>query len=644
MSTKNKFRNLDSIEYQEAGIFENTRYEKIHNVIYDDSKRASVVVATEIANLIKEKQAKNENCVLGLATGSSPIKVYEELVRLHKEEGLSFKNVITFNLDEYYRMNKENEQSYHYFMHEHLFNHIDIDPKNIHIPKGDIEQEEILDFCINYEKQIKEAGGIDFQILGIGRTGHIGFNEPGSHKNSRTRQITLDHLTRTDAAEAFLGIENVPHRAITMGVKTVLSAKRIVLLAWGDSKAQIVKEAIEGKISSEIPSTYLQEHNNTTFVLDEGASSELTRIKTPWLVERCKWTPELARKAVVWLCDKCNKSILKLTDKDYNTYGMETLIAEEGSYDLNIKMFNHLQHTITGWPGGKPNADDTKRPERAEPAKKRVIIFSPHPDDDVISMGGTFDRLVQQGHEVHIAYQTSGNIAVSNHEAIKFAEVAKALDPNNPLYQKIIDDVKDNEEYTPDSADVRRLKGIIRQKESIGATRYFNVPDERVHFLNLPFYETGKIKKAPISDVDIEIIMDLIKEVKPHQIYAAGDLADPHGTHRVCLDGIFAALDRMKKEPYMQDCWVWLYRGAWHEWDIDEIEMAVPMSPNQVLRKRRAIFYHQSQKDGVMFQGNDAREFWVRAEDRNRDTAEKYHKLGLADYAAIEAFRRYHFL
>ncbi len=645
MSAKKKLKNLDSIEYQEAGIFENTRYEKIHNVIYDDSRRASVVVATEIANLIKEKQAKNEKCVLGLATGSSPIKVYEELVRLHKEEGLSFKNVITFNLDEYYPMSKDNAQSYHFFMHEHLFNHIDIPSENIHIPKGDIEQEEILDFCINYEKQIEEAGGIDFQILGIGRTGHIGFNEPGSHKNSRTRQITLDHLTRSDASEAFFGIENVPSKAITMGIKTVLSAKRIVLLAWGNGKAEIVKEAIEGKISSEIPSTYLQEHNNTTFVLDEGASLELTRVKTPWLVENCEWTPELTRKAVVWLCEKCDKSILKLTDKDYNTYGMEGLIAKEGSaYDLNIKMFNHLQHTITGWPGGKPNSDDTKRPERAEPAKKRVIIFSPHPDDDVISMGGTFDRLVQQGHEVHIAYQTSGNIAVSNHEAIKFAEVAKALDPNNPLYQKIIDDVKDNEEYTPDTADVRRLKGIIRQKESIGATRYFNVPDERIHFLNLPFYETGKIKKDPISDVDINIIMDLIKEVKPHQIYAAGDLADPHGTHKVCLDGIFAALERMKKEPYMQDCWVWLYRGAWHEWGIDEIEMAVPMSPNQVLRKRRAIFYHQSQKDGVMFQGDDAREFWVRAEDRNRDTAEKYNKLGLADYSAIEAFRRYHFL
>lgn len=644
MVIENQFRNLDSIEYQPAGAFENTRYEKIHNVVYDDSKVASKAVANEIANLIKKKQNANEHCVLGLATGSSPIGVYDELVRLHKEEGLSFKNVVTFNLDEYYPMKDRNVQSYHYFMHEHLFNHIDILPEHIHIPKGDLSQGDILEFCLEYENKIKEFGGIDFQLLGIGRTGHIGFNEPGSHRNSQTRQITLDHLTRSDAAESFLGLENVPRQAITMGVHTVLSAKRIVLLAWGENKAAIVKEAIEGAVSSQVPSTYLQEHSNTTFVLDEGASLKLTRVETPWLVGACTWTPELTRKAVVWLCEECNKSILKLTDKDYNTYGMESLLIQEGSsYDLNIKMFNHLQHTITGWPGGKPSSDDSNRPERAKPAKKRVIIFSPHPDDDVISMGGTFDRLVAQGHEVHVAYQTSGNIAVSNHETIKFAEVAKTLDPDNKLYQKIIDSINSNVEYTPDAIEVRKLKGIIRQKESLGATRYVGVPDEQIHFLNLPFYETGKVKKNPISDVDIDIICDLIAEIKPHQIYAAGDLADPHGTHKVCLDGIFAALEKMKNEAYMKDCWVWLYRGAWHEWGVDEIEMAVPMSPDQVLRKRRAIFYHQSQKDGVMFQGDDAREFWVRAEERNKDTAEKYHKLGLADYAAIEAFKRYHF-
>lgn len=644
MITESQLRNLDSIQHEEAGTFENTRFEKIHNVIYDDSNRASIVVANEIANLIKDKKANNQHCVLGLATGSSPIKVYEELVRLHKEEGLSFKNVITFNLDEYYPMNEKNVQSYHHFMHEHLFKHIDILPENIYIPKGDLPQKDILDFCVNYEEKINSYGGIDFQILGIGRTGHIGFNEPGSHLNSRTRQITLDHLTRTDASETFLGLENVPKKAITMGVRTVLNAKRIVLLAWGENKAEIVKKAVEGKITSQVPSTYLQEHTNVTFVLNSGAASELTRIKTPWLVGPCLWTPELTRKAVVWLCEKTDKSILKLTDKDYNNFGMESLLVQEGSsYDLNIKMFNHLQHTITGWPGGKPNADDSKRPERANPAKKRVIIFSPHPDDDVISMGGTFDRLVSQGHEVHIAYQTSGNIAVSNYEAIKFAEVAKSLDDNNSLYQKIIDDIKNNVEYAVDSVEVRNLKGIIRQKESLGATRYMGIPDENTHFLNLPFYETGTVKKNPIGKEDIEIICDLIEKIKPHQIYAAGDLADPHGTHKVCLDGIFEALKILKEKSYMKDCWVWLYRGAWHEWGIDEIEMAVPMSPDQVLRKRRAIFFHQSQKDGVMFQGDDTREFWVRAEERNKDTATKYNKLGLADYAAIEAFKRYHF-
>lgn len=644
MIIESQLRNLKSIQHKEAGVYENTRFEKIHNVIYDDSNQASIIVAAEIANLIREKEAKKEHCVLGLATGSSPIKVYEELVRLHKEEGLSFKNVITFNLDEYYPMAKKNVQSYHYFMHEHLFNHIDILPENVNIPKGDIPQEDILDFCISYEEKIKHYGGLDFQLLGIGRTGHIGFNEPGSHQNSRTRQITLDHLTRSDASEAFLGLENVPKRAITMGVKTVLKAKRIVLLAWGQNKAEIVKEAVEGKITSQVPSTYLQEHDNVTFVLNADAASELTRIKTPWLVGPCEWTPELTRKAVVWLCEKTEKSILKLTDKDYNNFGMESLLVQEGSsYNLNIKMFNRLQHTITGWPGGKPNSDESKRPERANPAKKRVIIFSPHPDDDVISMGGTFDRLVSQGHEVHIAYQTSGNIAVSNYEALKFVEVAKSLGEKNAFYEKIISDISANVEYGLDSKEVLKLKGVIRQKESLGATRFMGIPDKNVHFLNLPFYETGTVKKNPLGEADVKIICELIEDIKPHQIYAAGDLADPHGTHKVCLDGVFEALKVLKPKSFMNDCWVWLYRGAWHEWNIDEIEMAVPMSPDQVLRKRGAIFFHQSQKDGVMFQGDDSREFWVRAEERNKNTAERYHKLGLADYAAIEAFRRYHF-
>jgi len=636
--------NYKSIAYEEAGKFEETRFEKIHNIIFDSSYDASLLVAHEIASLIRKKGELNEPCVLGLATGSSPIKVYEELVRMHNEEGLSFANVITFNLDEYYPMDKNNIQSYFYFMHEHLFNHVDILPENINIPNGKISGENLYQFCIDYEMKIKSLGGLDFQLLGIGRTGHIGFNEPGSHLNSGTRNITLDHITRVDAAPSFLGIDNVPRKAITMGIGTVRSAKRIVLLAWGISKAEILKKTIEGEIASQVPATYLQDHNNTTFVLDKDASANLTRVKTPWLVISCIWTESLKLKAVVWLSELTNKPILKLTDKDYNDNGMSGLLTEEGTaYDLNIKMFNKLQHTITGWPGGKPNADDTNRPERAAIPRKRVIIFSPHPDDDVISMGGTFDRLVEQGHDVHIAYQTSGNIAVSNEEALKFAEIAIALDSNSQESEKIIGFLNQKTENDEDSIEVRKLKGLIRRGESLSATRYLGLDDINVHFLDLPFYETGTIKKNNLTGDDLDIMCNLIEDIKPHQIYAAGDLADPHGTHKACLDALFESLEKLKNNTYMKDCWVWLYRGAWHEWESYQIEMAVPMSPDQVLKKRHAIFYHQSQKDGVMFQGDDSREFWVRVEDRNRLTAKKYNDLGLADYAAIEAFRRYHF-
>lgn len=637
--------NYKTLTYSKAGRFEETRYEKIHNVLFKTSNEASILVAKEIAALIKEKARSNSHCVLGLATGSSPIKVYEELVRMHKEEGLSFSNVITFNLDEYYPMESSNIQSYHYFMHEHLFNHIDILPENINIPNGVIQNEDLYQYCIDYEIKIKEAGGIDFQLLGIGRTGHIGFNEPGSHFNSSTRIITLDHITRIDAAPAFLGIDNVPKKAITMGIGTVCNAKRIVLLAWGLNKSNIIKKTIEGDISSNVPATYLQHHKNATFVIDEEASSELTRVKTPWLVKSCLWTATLKLKAVVWLSELLKKPILKLTDKDYNDNGMSDLLTEEGTaYDLNIKMFNRLQHTITGWPGGKPNSDDSNRPERATPSKKRVIIFSPHPDDDVISMGGTFDRLVEQGHEVHVAYQTSGNIAVSDEEALKFAEIAKTINSTSKEVSDIIDFIRDKKDNdSVDSLPVRNLKGSIRKSESLAATRYLGIPDTNVHFLNLPFYETGTIKKGNITEDDISIVTNLIAEIQPNQIFAAGDLADPHGTHKVCLDILFLSINILKEKPYMQDCWVWLYRGAWHEWESYEIDMAVPMSPDQVLKKRHAIFYHQSQKDGVMFQGDDSREFWVRVEDRNRLTAKKYNDLGLANYAAIEAFKRYHF-
>jgi len=638
--------NTTSLAYKAPGSFEETRYEKLHNVIVESSTAGSIKIAHTIAELIAQKKVQNEMCVLGLATGSSPLSVYRELVRLHKEEGLSFQNVITFNLDEYFPLSKDDVQSYHYFMHSNLFDHVDIKAENIHIPDGEVTHEEVRNSCIAYEKKIKEVGGIDLQILGIGRTGHIGFNEPGSHLNSQTRTITLDHLTRFDAAPAFQGIENVPRKAVTMGIQTILSAKRILLMAWGSYKAEIIQKAIEGDASAMIPTTYLQHHKNTTLVLDEEAAAELTRIKTPWLVSTCEWNEANRSRAIAWLCETTAKSILKLTDEDYNQHGMSDLLAIHGSaYDLNIEMFNRLQRSITGWPGGKPNADDQYRPERAQPHPKRVIIFSPHPDDDVISMGGTFDRLVSQGHEVHVVYQTSGNIAVSDQDALKYLEVASDFieaksDSAIETLNKAFLETTSNQ---PAPRAICDLKGSIRKRESLGATRYFAIPDEQVHFMNLPFYETGMIAKNPTSQEDVDLTVSMIEKIKPHQIYAAGDLADPHGTHRVCLDVVFSALEILKPQSFMKDCWVWLYRGAWHEWDIHEIEMAVPMSPDQVLRKRKAIFYHQSQKDGVMFQGNDHREFWVRAEERNAATAQKYQAMGLAEYAAMEAFKRYFF-
>lgn len=633
------------ISYKSPGKFEETRYEKIHNEIFRTSAEASIIVAQEIAQLIKSKQEKKENCILGLATGSSPIKVYAELVRMHKEEGLSFKNVITFNLDEYYPMTKENNQSYFHFMHQHLFNYIDIKPENIHIPDGSVAFEDIHQYCIDYEAKIKNTGGLDFQLLGIGRTGHVGFNEPGSHINSGTRIITLDHITRVDASADFNGINNVPKRAITMGVSTILQSKRIVLMAWGQNKADIIKRTIQGEITADVPATFLQNHKNTTFVLDQGAAAELTRFKTPWLVGDCIWTEELKNKAIVWLCQKTEKAILKLTDRDYNNNGMSDLLAAgSSSYGLNINMFNILQHTITGWPGGKPNTDDSHRPERANPAKKRVLLFSPHPDDDVISMGGTFSKLIKQGHDVHVVYQTSGNIAVTDDEALKFAEVCNDFVDGRESkidFPSVINFLKNKSDNEIDTLEVRKLKGLIRRRESYGAVRYIGLKDENVHFLDMPFYETGQVKKNPIGEEDVNSVATIIEKIKPHQIFAAGDLADPHGTHEVCLNAIFAALKQLKSKSFMKDCWLWLYRGAWHEWDIHEIDMAVPLSPDEVTIKRSAILFHQSQKDKVMFQGNDPREFWLRAQDRNKHTAKLYDDLGLAEYEAIEAFKRF---
>ncbi|MFD1163737.1 glucosamine-6-phosphate deaminase [Hwangdonia seohaensis] len=628
------------------------RFENIGTVVYENSATASKAVATEIANLIRVKQSQKQPCILGLATGSSPKGLYAELVRLHKEEGLSFKNVVSFNLDEYYPMEPDSVNSYVRFMKEQLFDHIDILPENCYIPDGTLPKEEIRSYCDEYEAKIEAFGGIDLQILGIGGNGHIGFNESGSLQNSKTRLVALDHITRVAASGDFKGLENTPRTAITIGVKKIMEAKRVILLAWGERKSNIIKASTEEEVSSRVPASYLQEHNNATFVLDKAASSKLTRINTPWLVEKIVWTDRLIRKAVLSLALHLKKPILMLTDADYIENGMSDLLADAGpAYDINIKIFNKLQNTITGWPGGKPGADDSKRPERAEPAKKRVIIFSPHPDDDIISMGGTFKRLHEQGHEVHVGYQTSGNIAVADDEALRFAsfvcdynerfgiESTEAED----IYKRAVTFLKNKKSSEIDTEEVRYIKGLIRKGEARATCHFVGIPDEQIHFMELPFYETGTIEKNPLGEEDIKITMDLIEKVKPHQVYAAGDLADPHGTHKVCLDAVFAAVKNLKPKKFMKDCWVWLYRGAWQEWGIDEIEMAVPMGPDQVLEKRKGIFKHQSQKDGVVFQGSDSREFWQRAEDRNSETAGLYDELGLAHYAAMEAFVRWEY-
>jgi glucosamine-6-phosphate deaminase len=627
--------------------------EKMPLKIWADSKAASKHIARGIASAIREKQDDGKKIVLGLATGSSPIKVYEELVRMHQEEGLSFQNVITFNLDEYFPMQPTAEQSYVRFMNEHLFDHIDIPRENIHIPDGTIPMESVEAFCERYDKLIDYYGGIDIQLLGIGRTGHIGFNEPGSWEKSPTRMVRLDGLTRQDAIKEFGSEEKVPYRAVTMGIASIMKARKVYIMAWGMHKASIVKEAVEGEISSAVPATFLQNHQNVRFHIDAPAAEELTAKKTPWLIGICNWTEDLVCKAVIWLSLQTRKPILKLTEEDYSENSLGDLTIEyDHAYNINIKVFNRLQNTISGWPGGKPNADDSFRPERAKPAKKRVILFSPHPDDDVISMGATFIRLVEQGHDVHVAYQTSGNIAVHDHDALRFAEFMleyeQILGIGNEkalgIYQNAIDFIKSKTTLeSSDTEEVKLIKGLIRRGEARAGARFSGLQDTHIHFLDLPFYETGKTRKKPIGNEDIQIVADLMLKIKPHQVFAAGDLADPHGTHRVCLDAVFGAYEQLKNEPWISDCWLWLYRGAWHEWAIDEIEMAVPFSPKQLEQKRRAIFMHQSQKDRAPFPGNDNREFWQRAEDRNKGTANLYRQLGLAEYEAMEAFRRWKF-
>jgi glucosamine-6-phosphate deaminase len=627
--------------------------ERIPVRVFRHAADASRAVAGEIAAMIRGRAAEGRNCVLGLATGSTPTGVYEELIRLHREEGLSFQNVITFNLDEYYPMRPEELQSYKRFMCEHLFDHIDIKPENAHVPDGTIAEHEVIDYCRRYEDMIRDAGGIDLQVLGIGRTGHIGFNEPGSGRGSRTRLITLDRVTRRDAASDFFGEENVPTRALTMGVGTILESRKIVLMAWGEGKASIVAQAVEGDISTIVAASFLQEHADAQFVLDEAAADRLTRRREPWSAGQVEWNEAMVRKAVIWLAQKLNKPLLKLTAEDYNEEGLQDLLATSGdAYDLNLRVFRTLQGTITGWPGGKP--EHAKLPgDRPQPGDhifpKRVLIFSPHPDDDVISMGGTLIRLVDQRHEVHVAYQTSGNIAVFDDDAIRFSEFVGEfnrkfgidVERTAELEDHVEEFLKNKHPGQVDSDKVQYIKGIIRRGEARAATRYCGVPGEQLHFLDMPFYETGKVRKKPLGPEDISITVELLREVRPHQIYVAGDLSDPHGTHRTCLAAVLKACVETANDDWQADCQVWLYRGAWQEWGPEQIEMAVPLSPQELLRKRVAIFKHQSQKDKALFPGPDPREFWQRAEDRNRETARLYDRLGLAEYEAIEGFVRW---
>jgi glucosamine-6-phosphate deaminase len=628
-------------------------FEKIPVKIFPTAKDGSVMVAAQIATLIKDKQAKNEHCVLGMATGSTPILLYKELVRLHKEEGLSFKNVITINLDEYYPINKTAYQSYWSFMHRHLFSLVDIKPENIHIPNGEWAEDQLKEHCAGYEQIIEKSGGIDLQILGIGKNGHIGFNEPGSSFHSKTRVIHLDQQTRIANTYEFHDLNKVPKLAITVGISSIMKAKKIVLLAWG-SKADIVAKAIEGNITEQVPASVLQNHDDCTFVIDEIAATDLTRNKSPWLTGSTDWTPALIKKAVIELALKLDKTILSLTANDYTENSLaDLLVLRESVYDINLQVFYMLRDTITGWPGGKPNVVIPAHPERSNPFPKKALIFSPHPDDDIISMGGTFMRLQDQGHDVHVGYQTSGNIAVTDEFVTRFLDFAVGFEDlfgiDNKKSQEILTNARaylaNKKSDHIDTAEIRAIKGLIRRCEAKATCRYVGLKDENYHFLDLPFYETGAIEKKPMSELDIKITMDYLNKLQPHQIYCAGDLADPHGTHKVCLEIIFESLRRLKASgaEWIKDCWVWLYKGAWQEWDIAEIEMALPMSPDQVLKKRFGIFIHQSQKDSVPFQGTDAREFWQRAEIRNANTADIYARLGLTKYAAIEAFVRWHY-
>ena len=622
------------------------RYEKLPVSIFKGQEDASKMIVDDIIITANKKINEGKKCVLALAASSACIPVYEDLVKAYENGRLSFKDIEIFSIDEYYPLERNELQTHYRFLKEYIFDLTDIPQENIHCLESS-KMDDVAAYCNSYEEQIKLSGGIDILI-----TSGMGSNEPGSPYNSRTRLITMNHTTRVSAASDFFGVEYVPYHAITMGIGTILEAEKIYWLAWGEGKAGSIKKLVEGPVTDLNPASYLQQHNNVSVIVDNAASVNLTRIDTPWLTGKCEWTDYMIRKSVFWLCKKLEKPILKLTDRDYNDNGMSDLVTEHGpASNINIKVFNDLQHTISGWPGGKPNADDSTRPERAKPFPKRVIVFSPHPDDDVISMGGTVARLSTHGHELHIAYQVSGNIAVFDHDVIKYMDFVResakiyGFDYNeaNERYNRVIEELKHKRPGEADPMDVREIKGSIRRGEAKSACRYLGIPEERVHFLEMPFYETGGVKKKPLGREDIEIIKNLLQEVKPHQIFAAGDLSDPHGTHRVCFQAIIQACEELRGEEWFKDCRVWMYRGAWQEWDVAEAEMAVPLSPEEVEIKREAIFRHQSQKDRPLFPGSDKREFWQRAEERNHNTAVLYDKLGMAEYQAIELFVKYKF-
>ena len=618
-------------------------FEKIPTEIYDDSTPASKAIAEIIIKAISEFDCEKEgrNFKLGLSTGVTPVSLYKVLSKRCGEGKVSFRNVDIFSIDEYYQVAGTEMQSRNQKLHTELLDNIDIDPKNVHIPDGTVPHDKISEYCAEFDRQ---ARGLDLIVIGVGESGQVGFNEAGSTPNSRTRTVLLPYKSRKRQARNFNGeIKDTPHSALTMGISTILSAKRIILMAWGEDKAQAVKDIAEGVPATACPASLLQMHPNITLYTDETGGSLLTRVVSPWMIGPCEWTPKFVRNAVVWLCQTVHKPILKLSETDYLQNSLEELLDLFGPYSkINIDVFNDLQHAISGWPGGKPNADDSTRPVPSTPFPKRVLIFSPHPDDDVISMGGTFIRLTHQGHDVHVAYETSGNVAVHDDVVLQHMDAARQLGFGDRFdeVKKIIESKRPGE---PEPRELLNIKAAIRRSEARGADRSFGLNDEtNVHFLNLPFYESGGIKKLPRTQADVDIIKDLMMKIKPHMMFMAGDLADPHGTHRVCTEAALDALQQLKDEgeQWAKDCMVWLYRGAWMEWELGRVDMAVPLSPEEVVEKRHAIYRHLSQKDIVPFPGDDPREFWQRAEDRTSSTAKLYNDLGMAEYQAMEVFLR----